>query len=428
MGVAASVEAFNALAALITSQAKDEVSQKAFAVLQERVKNATPLDLQKAAVEALAGTRPGSQWLLEIHAKNELPEPLVATAGRLLRNSPYQDLANRAKLTFPAPGKLDPKKLPPITDIAKRTGDAARGKAVWNASAVGAAQCAKCHTVRGSGGQVGPDLSMIGKKASRENLYESILMPSKAIADQYIQHQVTTTAEVTVTGLLVSETPQAITLRDANGKDTTIAKKDIEGPVRKLKISIMPEDIVAGLSEDELVDLVAYLQTLQTASLTPGSFNVVGPFNAVDMNAALDAESGPEKSPFNSTAKFSSKRGDLTWKTIRPDAKGYFDLAALHGEAANNSASYMYAEVESPLDQDAEVLLGADDGSRLWINGKEVFVNRDTRAAAPEQHRIPVKLRKGANTVLLKVANGNNPHGFFFTLTSKEETKLLAGK
>ncbi|HEV3384352.1 MAG TPA: PVC-type heme-binding CxxCH protein [Gemmata sp.] len=421
-------EAINALAALIPGPPKDVVSLKALSALQVQIEKAVSPDLKLVAVEALASTRPGSQWLLEIHGKKELPDSLVTTAGRFLRNSPYQDIANRAKLAFPAPGKLDPKKLPPITEIARRGGDAARGKAVWNASAAGASQCAKCHTVRGVGGHVGPDLSMIGKKASRENLYESILIPSKAIADQYIQHQVTTNAEVTVTGLLMADSPQAITLRDANGKDTTIAKKDIDGPIRKLKVSIMPEDIVAALTEDELVDLVAYLQTLQIASLTPDSFHVVGPFNAASMDAALDAESGPEKTSFNPNAKFPAKSGELTWKTIRPDAKGYFDLAAMHGTAANNSASYMYAEIESPVDQDADLLLGADDGSRLWINGNAVFVSRDTQAAAPEQYKIPVKIKKGVNAVLLKVANGNNPHGFYFTLVSKEETKVALKK
>ena len=57
------------------------------------------------------------------------------------------------------------------------------------------------------------------------------------------------------------------------------------------------------------------------------------------------------------------------------------------------------------------MLLGADDGARLWVNGKEVFTTRETKAAAPEQHKVAVKLVKGKNTVLLKVANGNNPHG-----------------
>jgi putative membrane-bound dehydrogenase-like protein len=387
-----------------------------------------PEGLKPTAIESLASTRPGSQWLLEIHGKKELPDALVATTGRYLRNSPYQDIANRAKLAFPAPGKLDPKKLPTIAEMARRTGDVARGKAVWNSSVAGAAQCAKCHTIRGTGGQVGPDLSMIGKKASRENLFESILIPSKAIADQYIQHSVTTNADVTVTGLLIADAPLFITLRDANGKDTTIAKKDIEGPVRKLKVSIMPEDIVAALTEDELVDLVTYLLTLQAASLTPDSFHVIGPFNDANMDAALDAEFGPEKVAFNSSAKFSAKIGELTWKTLRPDGKGYFDLASLHGNTANNSASYVHAEIESPIEQDAELLLGTDDGARLWINGKETFTSRETRAAAPEQNKIPLKLKKGINTVLMKVANGNNPHGFYFTLISREETKIAMRK
>ena len=294
----------------------------------------------------------------------------------------------------------------------------------------GAAQCAKCHTVRGVGGQVGPDLSSIGKKASRENLYESILLPSKAIADQYILHSVTTTAEVTVTGLLISDTPESITLRDANGKDTTIAKKDIDGAVRKLKTSIMPEDIVAGLTEDELVDLVAYLETLKVSALTPDSFHVVGPFRAKDMEAALDSVYGPEKVVFDPKGTYPAyleavKAPPLGWKTIRPDGKGYFDLAAMHGNAAVNSASYMYVEIESPVAQAGEVLLGPDDGAKLWVNGKEVFTSRDTKAATPEANKVPVKLVKGKNTVLLKVANGNNPHGFYFSLTSAEETKVL---
>jgi putative heme-binding domain-containing protein len=269
---------------------------------------------------------------------------------------------------------------------------------------------------------------MIGKKASKENLFESILLPSKAIADQYVQHQVKTTADVTVTGLLVADTPQAITLRDANGKDTTIPKADVEGPVRKLTVSIMPEDVVAALTEDELTDLVAYLQTLQTAALTPDGFRIAGPFDSPKGNEGLDREYGPERGPFDAQTQFKTKGGLTGWRPLRPDAKGYFDLAAMHGNAANNSVSYAYAEVESPADQDAEVLLGTDDGGKLYVNGKEVFAVRETRAAAPAQNAVKVKLKKGANTVLLKVANGNNPHGFYFTMLSKDEVKTVATK
>jgi putative membrane-bound dehydrogenase-like protein len=375
-------------------------------------------ELKAACVVALAGNRAGAAWIFDAHEKGLLSPEVELAAGRLLRNSPFKDVQAKAKLAFPAPGKLDPKKLPAITELAKRTGDAARGKQIWEASLAGAAQCAKCHTVRGIGGQVGPDLSMIGKKGGKENILESILLPSKAIADQYVQQSITTTADVTVSGLVNGDTPQAITLRDANGKDTVIPKADIASQ-KKLMISIMPEDIVAALSEDELIDLVAYLATLQTAAITPSEFKIIGPFPGKDMLDALNA-----KNSIETETMFKP----IWMKTIRPDAKGYFDLAAFHGDKANNSASYMYAEFESPLDQDAEILLGPDDGAKLWVNDKEVFKTEETRAATPGAHKIAIKLKKGSNAILLKVANGNNPHGFYFTLLSKDEVKPTGPK
>lgn len=423
-----SVECVTALGELMPKGQKPPAyAQKALdAVTLAVTLGSTTDEIRAAAVSALAANRAGTVWLLDTHQKGQLPKEVVAQAGQLLRNSPFQGERNRALLAFPAAGKLDPKKLPPVTELAKRQGDVARGKAVWNASLGGAAQCAKCHMVRGVGGQVGPDLSMIGKKSAREALYESILLPSKAIADQYVQSSVTTTAEVTVSGLLISDTPASITLRDANGKDTTVPKKEIEGQVRKLKTSIMPEDIVAALTEDELVDLVAYLETLKVAALTPDRFHVVGPFPAKTMDEALDTKFGPEGGKFDPTAVYTMKGVTaLGWKALRPDGKGYFDLAALHGDKAANSASYMYVEVESPSEQGGEVLLGPDDGAKLWVNGKAVFTTRETAAAAPEAHKVPVKLVKGTNTVLLKVANGNVPHGFYFSLTSPEETKVV---
>lgn len=417
------VEAINALGALANSPGKDDVGPKALAALQAQVGNAEYPGLQRAAVEALAGTRPGTDWLLAQKEQGKLPKEVDADTGKLLRNSPFAGQRNKAMLLFPAPGKLDPKKLPAPAELARRSGDATKGKQVWDASFAGAAQCAKCHMVRGVGGQVGPDLSMVGKKASKENLFESILDPSKAIADQYIQHSVTTVNDLTISGLLVSDTPQAITLRDANGKDTVVPRGDIQGDVKKLKISIMPQDIVAGLTEDELIDMVAYLQTLQTAAFTPDTFSIIGPFNSPNGNAGLKTAYPPEKDGFQGKGVYPGKGTAVSWQSIRPDGKGYFDLAARYGDIGANSVSYVYAEIESPSDQDAELLLGTDDGCVLWVNVKEVFRHEKAVAAAPAQDRVAVKLAKGKNAFLLKIANGNNPHGFYFTLTSKDEVK-----
>lgn len=71
------------------------------------------------------------------------------------------------------------------------------------------AACLKCHTIEGTGGKVGPDLSAIGAKASRENLLEPILYPSRAINHQFQTWVVETKGGLVITGIIAEETPGA---------------------------------------------------------------------------------------------------------------------------------------------------------------------------------------------------------------------------
>jgi putative heme-binding domain-containing protein len=217
----------------------------------------------RAALTALIASRRGTQWLIE--NKSRIPDALILEAGRLLRNSPYQDLRAKAVAAFPPSTKLDMAKLPEIAVLAKKRGDIERGKAILAASAHNDAACLKCHTVNGVGGKIGPDLSAIGTKASRENLLESLLYPSKAIADQFVQWNVVTKKGISLSGLLLEESAEAIVLRDANGQDTKLAKRDIESRDKSPK-SLMPDDNAKTLTEEELLDLVEYLMTLRKSA------------------------------------------------------------------------------------------------------------------------------------------------------------------
>ena len=126
--------------------------------------------------------------------------------------------------------------------------------------------------VRGVGGNIGPDLSMIGKKASRENLFESILLPSKAIADQYVQWKIEHADGKSVTGLLVAENddeshpPRRQRQGHTHSPRRTSTDRSRRAWCRSCRTTSSPH-----LTEDELVDLVEYLLTLKTASLTPDS-------------------------------------------------------------------------------------------------------------------------------------------------------------
>jgi putative membrane-bound dehydrogenase-like protein len=418
------LEAIQALGHQVQHRNRTPARSQALHALQQLVTGtAGDLTVRSAAAAALAESRPGAVWLLETNARKELPEAVKPAVARLLRNSPYQDLQNKALLAFPPPGKLDPKKLPAIDLLTLRKGNPARGKAVLAASAKNDLQCLKCHTVRGVGGAIGPDLSVIGKKASRENLFESILYPSKAIADQYVTWVIETRTGLVLTGLLVEETPDSVTLRDANGKDTKLGKKEIETRTKSPN-SLMPNDLLAYMTEDDLVDMVEYLLGLKTPALTPDAWHIAGPFDNGTGDAGLDTVYPPEKA-IDLKATYGGKAGPVSWRVVKPDAGGYVDLQKFLAGQSDNVVSYLYCEVESPADQEAELLLGTDDGAKLWVNGALVYTNRQHRAAAPEQDVQRVPLRKGRNTLLLKISNGDGAHGFYLTILAEQELKRL---
>jgi len=384
------------------------------------VANGQDISLRKEAAMALTESERGSLALLDLHRRGGLPDALKPDLSRLLRNSPYRAVKDRAVAAFPAPGRLDPKKLPAPALLATRKGNAARGKQLLASSITGDLQCLKCHTIRGVGGNVGPDLSVIGKKASRENLFESILFPSKAIADQYVSWTIETRSGSLVTGLLVEETPDYITLRDANAKDTKINKKEIESRAKSLT-SLMPDNLLVYMTEDDLVDIVEYLFTLKTPSLTLDAWHIAGPFDNGVNDAGLDQIFPPEKG-IDLGAVYQGKSGPVKWRTVKPNGQGYVDLMAfLAGDS--NVVSYLYREIESAADQEAEVLAGTNACAKLWINDALVYTNREHRAAAPAQDHFPIKLKKGKNKLLLKITNDNGAHGFYLTILADQELK-----
>ena len=160
--------------------------------------------------------------------------------------------------TVPPPQAKGGKKLPPVSELLARTGNPATGKVLF----AGAGTCGKCHIVNGEGKAVGPNLSGIGAKLSREALYESILAPSAAISHSYETYTALLKDGRSFTGLLISQSPEKIVIRGADSIDVILPAGEVEELVKQ-PVSLMPADLVTALSADELVDLVAWLETLR---------------------------------------------------------------------------------------------------------------------------------------------------------------------
>jgi putative heme-binding domain-containing protein len=140
-------------------------------------------------------------------------------------------------------------------------GDPKAGRALF-LDVKGKAQCARCHTVAGDGGRIGPPLDRIASRRAAEYIMESILEPSKDIDPQYETVQVVTLAGMAITGLRVNESNFNIQLREENGRFHSFFKRDLESCTVSKK-SLMPENYAEQLTVKELHDLFAYLMTLE---------------------------------------------------------------------------------------------------------------------------------------------------------------------
>ena len=198
-----------------------------------------------------------TQWArkepLEINRdKKQLPEELKKGATTCCAQ-PYPDLRKKADGRLPAARQARSEEAAEHRTSwrrARATPHAARATLAGR-SLKGETQCLKCHSVRGVGGNIGPDLSMIGKKASRENLFESILYPSKAVADQYVAWQIETKKGVTMTVASSSQrlpAPHRPPRRQRRGQRGSTARTLTRGQAR-IPNSLMLNDIVVYLSE-----------------------------------------------------------------------------------------------------------------------------------------------------------------------------------
>jgi quinoprotein glucose dehydrogenase len=130
------------------------------------------------------------------------------------------------------------------------------GTFFWNSTAM----CVRCHKVDGEGSDVGPDLSKIGSKLTREQLLEALVKPDARIAPGYGTAIVTLTDGVSHTGVLISENEKNITLKTSDAEPLVLAVSRVKE--KEMLPSSMP-DASKKISLGEIRDLVEYLTTLK---------------------------------------------------------------------------------------------------------------------------------------------------------------------
>jgi putative heme-binding domain-containing protein len=115
--------------------------------------------------------------------------------------------------------------------------------------------------MRGTGGNIGPDLTQLGTRFSTKDMLEAIILPDKAISDQYAATQFVLKNGESVVGRLTNEDATTYFISQnpfAPDVLLKIAKKDVVD-TKYSASSIMMPGLINSLNEEELKNLMAYL-------------------------------------------------------------------------------------------------------------------------------------------------------------------------
>ena len=204
------------------------------------------------AAEALATITAGVQAYLDGTLPSDVHlNVLEAAEGRLDDN--LQKILVEYRQTGAAADPLTPWMM------SLQGGNESRGSKLFSEKTE--LSCIRCHKVDRAGGEVGPNLTVIGKEKDRRYLLESICLPNSQIAKGYETAVVANDSGQVFTGVVLTENDDFLELIENNGSQKRIAIVDIVA--RKKGNSPMPEDLVKFMTPRELRDLVAYLASLK---------------------------------------------------------------------------------------------------------------------------------------------------------------------
>ena len=155
-----------------------------------------------------------------------------------------------------------------VNDLSSRLGevggtrDLERGARVFRGTL-----CIQCHRFSGDGGSTGPDLTGVSGRYSRADMLRSLIEPSHSISDQYGQTAVTRKDGSRVVGRVVGMTDDAIEVNtNPYGRSVVVIPRSEVKSTSVVETSAMPEQLLDVLEAEEILDLMAYLESGRAAT------------------------------------------------------------------------------------------------------------------------------------------------------------------
>lgn len=204
---------------------------------------------------ALLISRPArAKPLLDAIAGKRL-EPTVLTASQagFLRKHSDAVVKKQANEILPPPASRE-SVIAAFRPALSLTGNPSRGHELY------ARRCISCHRAGTEGSAVGPDFTTV-KNAGKEKLLLNILDPNREVAPQYLSFLIETKDGQSVLGIVASDQPAGITIRQAFGRETVMSRAQIRRMSSQGQ-SLMPEGLEEKLTPQDLADLISFVESV----------------------------------------------------------------------------------------------------------------------------------------------------------------------
>jgi len=148
------------------------------------------------------------------------------------------------------------KKAPTMNELAAIKADPAKGKVIFMNT------CSVCHVAGNEGKDFGPKLTEIGSKYAKDGLLDAIVHPSDGISFGYEGWEIKMKDGSVMSGIIASNTETAMEVKFPGGTTQQIKTNEVASK-KEMKTSLMPEGLYQNLSNEDLANLLEYLEGLK---------------------------------------------------------------------------------------------------------------------------------------------------------------------
>lgn len=210
------------------------------------------------AIGTLSSRAPYAKVLLAAVADGTIPKSdVTATTARQLQAFGDREISEALEKAW---GSIRPTSREKVALIAKykamvtpdraKDADRSNGRLLFNRN------CAQCHKLFDSGGDVGPDLTG-SDRANTDYILENILDPSALVGRDFKLTTIATTDGRLISGIIREQSEKTLVIQSVNER-LVLPREDVE-EMKPSDASMMPEGALEKLSPDEVRDLITYL-------------------------------------------------------------------------------------------------------------------------------------------------------------------------